>query len=331
MGMRTGEAGEQMHLFYITSCRLSPAPRLLTRVSAMTESLLSRFDSLALTENDLVVIVGLEFSRQHNFEPARVLDSSGERLKVQLLHGSRKGLSIRRGNLLKMSRAQDRTALLTRIVWERQLELRVARAFLVEKFHGEEGLALEVAKHFSPRETLALTSGYSLGRMVPEWSAVGIERGGLVWRPLHGRAPGGPRVHGADRVADGIVRIDCAVVSVGAGRFVVAGGCDDHPGRTSRFFASAFEYDAIARAAAPLPAMPTARHGCGGAHIDGKVYIVGGTYVQPDGAADAVVLDLGARGGGWQPLEDLPPRAGGGPSSGGQLEEPSRNLLGAFS
>ena len=57
-------------------------------------------------------------------------------------------------------------------------------------------------------------------------------------------------MHGADRVADGIVRIDCAVVSVGAGRFVVAGGCDDHPGRTSRFFASAFEYDAIARAAA---------------------------------------------------------------------------------
>ena len=51
----------------------------------MTESLLSRFDSLALTENDLVVIVGLEFSRQHNCEPARVLDSSGERLKVQLL------------------------------------------------------------------------------------------------------------------------------------------------------------------------------------------------------------------------------------------------------
>jgi len=45
-------------------------------------------------------------------------------------------------------------------------------------------------------------------------------------------------------VRDGIVRIDCAVVAIGAGRFVVAGGCANHPSRARKFFCSAFIYDA---------------------------------------------------------------------------------------
>ena len=250
------------------------------------EPLTSRVATLALDLEDIVVLVGLT-ARQHNFHSARVLGAQTQagRVPVQLLHGARTKMSVRRQNLLKASRDEDRAALLTRIVWERQLELRVAASFLLDKLRGEKGLCLEIASHFPPRETLALTTGFAMGRIVPEWNMVALEGGRFVWRPLHGGAHGGanpqpgPRVHGAARITDGIVRIDCAVVSVGSGRFVVAGGCDTHPSRAQRFFASAFMYDAITNAVEPLPDMPCARHGCNGAFLDGRVYVLGGEYV----------------------------------------------------
>ena len=194
---------------------------------------------------------------------------------------------------------------------------------------------------------MALTSGFTYGRMVPEWSCLSFQNGRCAapaqppapWparAPAHGPPPSrccrphrraavprslrwqpvrldtGP-VYGAERVTDGIVRIDCAVVDVGGGRFVIAGGCRDHPNRahaSGGFFRSAFTYDALTHTATPLPDMPCRRHGCGGACIDGKVYIVGGEYVSAQGPGKAAcsVLDLGT--GSWSTLDAPLPSSG---------------------
>ena len=220
----------------------------------------SIFSSLALAEDDLVIVVGLEQARAFNFRPARVLGELGSdgRIPVRLLHGDRRQLSCRRRNLLRASHPEDRAALYTRVAWERQQELRVARAFLLEKLGGEEGLALHIASFFPPRETMALTTGFAMGRIIAEWSCVGLAPDGRFrWLPIHGS--GGAVVHGADLIPDGIVRIDCAVVAIGSGRFVVAGGCSDHPSRARKFFASAFIYDSLTHCASPLPDMPCTR------------------------------------------------------------------------
>ena len=270
----------------------------------------------SLRAYDIVVIHGLVGAPQHNFAPATVLDQDAPapgRVPIQLLHGSRAKLSVRRSNLLDMWGEEERAMLLTLIVWERQLELRVARQFLLDRLRGEEGLCLEVASHFPPRETMGLTTGFSRGQLVREWSAVALEGGRFVWRPLNGE--GRERVFGADAIPDGIERIDCAVVGIGSARFVVAGGCADHPSRARCFFASAFLYDAITHAVEPLPDMPGPRHGCGGAHIDGRVYVMGGNYVDRRGGEMCVWLDVGSwvRGAaapvGWQRLgASLPAR-----------------------
>ena len=143
---------------------------------------------------------------------------------------------------------------------------------------------------------MALTSGFTNGAVVPGWSRVAPmpirsadqmpgSDGDLAWMPIHTGADGAEAVHaaaeavhGAAGVTDGVVRIDCAVVDTGGGCFVVAGGCADHPSRCRRFFASAFEYDSLTHSVTPLPDMPCARHGSGGACVGGKVYIVGGEY-----------------------------------------------------
>ena len=166
--------------------------------------------------------------------------------------------------------------LLTRIVWEHQQELRVVRQLLLDQLRGEEGLCLHIASFFPVRETMALTTGFAHGRIVPAWSCARLRRGRLEWAPIHGKATA---VFGAENVTNGITRIDCAVVEHGPGKFLVAGGCDRHPSVAKEFFSSAFTYDAITHAATPLPPMPLRRHGCGGTCIDGKVYVVGGEYV----------------------------------------------------
>ena len=53
---------------------------------------------------------------------------------MRLLHGDRKQLSCRRRNLLRAAHPEDRARLLTLVVWERQLELRVARSFLLQLY-----------------------------------------------------------------------------------------------------------------------------------------------------------------------------------------------------
>ena len=177
-------------------------------------SLSQSLSSLAFSESDLAIVVGLERAVGYNFRAALVLSPAmpDGRVAVRLLHGDCQQLSCRRHNLLRAAHPEDRARLLTLVVWERQLELRVARSFLLEKLGGEIGLALHVASFFPARETLALT------RIIPDWSCVTLAAVGEVdqrtpggrfrWTPVHGK---GNAVHGAHAVSDGIVRIDCAL------------------------------------------------------------------------------------------------------------------------
>ncbi|KAL1504316.1 hypothetical protein AB1Y20_010722 [Prymnesium parvum] len=242
-----------------------------------TEQLAQRLASLALAADEIVIIVGDEGAAGFKLEPAVVLsplcDGEG-RLHVRCLHRPH-SLLVARRHLLRAAHPRERAALLTRVVWEKQLELRVVRTLLLDSLRGEEGLALQIASHFPPRQTMALTTGFARGRLIPNWSCAVLTDGGLAWRPIHGESA---QVYNAEAVSDGIVRIDCAVVDLGAGRFLVAGGCDDHPSRAQRFFSSAFMYDALTHAATPIADMLCIRHGCGGARIGEKVYIVGGEY-----------------------------------------------------
>ena len=273
-----------------------------------------RLSALSIVEGDLCIVVGLANAPQYNNRAARVLPqtpdaaSGNNRIPVVLLHGShKKFLSVRRQNLLRATHREDREALLTRVVLQHQQELRVVRFFLEEKLHGEEGLLLHIASFFPPRETMALTTGFAMGRIIPSWccAVLNPRGGGLSWRPLHQGGDGwdGVPVDDPDAkvgaldtrsVPDGIVRIDCAVVAIDQGRFLVAGGCADHPSRARAFFKSAFLYDSLVHVATPLPDMPCRRHGCGGAYLDGKVYILGGNYVERDHALISV-LNLATR------------------------------------
>ena len=278
---------------------------------------------ILLAPGDVVMVMGLASCPRYNYQAGVVLNTKGAaegRVPVLLLHGQRRRLSVRRRHLrvlgmpgssedarrrravLAESCAAERASVLTRVVWERQLELRVAAPFLKCVLHDEsgEGLCQNIASFFDARSTLALTTGFANGHVVPNWICVKPAScdGGFQWRPIHGNGP--QVVWGAADVKDGIVRIDCAVVDIGLGRFVVAGGCADHPQRVhGNFFRSAFVYDAMAHAAAPLPDMPIARHGCGGAclNVDGsrRVFVFGGNYVHSStniGTEQCHVLDL---------------------------------------
>lgn len=277
------------------------------------EELSSRISALALHPQDVVLVAGLEKTPHYNYraavvlEPLAAADASApppppnDRIPIALLHGNCKKLSVRRRNLLRASSDEERAMLLTRIVVEHQLELRVARSFLLDMLQGEEGLLLHIASFFPARETMALTTGFAMGRIVPSWCCADLTPAGkLAWRPLHrggegwdgANVPvgsgsfsgGGAAAAGAHRsVPDGIVRIDCAVIDVGAGRYLVAGGCADHPSRARAFFKSAFVYDSLTHVATPLPDMPCRRHGCDGAFLGGKAYVVGGEYVNGAG------------------------------------------------
>ena len=286
--------------------------------------LAGRVSSLALSSSDIVIVVGLENAAQYNFRAGRVLNTQTTdrgRVGVQLLHGECKRLSVQRSNLLRASKAEDREALLTRIVLERQSELRACRSFLYDQLHGEEGLLLHIASFFPRRETMALTTGFAMGRIVPSWVCATVRHGvHLGWNPIHdgGRGWDGANVpvDGEQLVRDGIVRIDCAVVDIGSGQFLVAGGCADHPSKPNvQFFASAFLYDSLTHVATALPNMPHVRHGCSGAHLDGKVYIVGGDYVALGHSQRALccVFDLSTRtwtnlpGTEWSHLRQLHP------------------------
>ena len=252
--------------------------------------------------DSIVLVVGLSKTPQYNFCAARLIDAEADgRLGVQLLHGTHKRLAVRRRNLLRASHPDDRQAFMTRIVWERQQELRVVRRFLLQRLGAQEGLCLHIASFFPPRQTMGLTTGFAMGRIIKIWSAATLDRGRLSWRPIHNDE--GATVYRAERVTDGIVRIDCAVVDCGAGNFLVAGGCDDHPARARAFFRSAFVYDALAHAVCPLPDMPCARHGCGGAFLGGKAYIVGGEYADEGGPGATLVSVFDFATGSWAALE----------------------------
>ena len=260
----------------------------------------------ALQGGEVVVIVGLSGAPQHNYHSAAVLNKveaadstmTGDRYAVRLLHGCRPRLSVRRRNILRAAQPAEREQLLVRVLWERQLELRVVSPLLLGKLSLELGICLKIASFFPHRQTMAFTSGFAMGTVVRDWSCVCPDPHSrrFAWHPM--RQPAG-----TSAVAGSIARIDCAVVSIGQGRFFIAGGCDDHPSRMRRFFRSAFVYDALTHAVEPLPDMPCARHGCGGAHINGKVLVFGGEYASSSGGAQACdVYDLERRE--WSPLSN---------------------------
>ena len=265
--------------------------------------------SLALSPSDVVVLVGLEgASSRYNLRAARVIEQqASERhtpsVRVQLIHGEQKErLWVRRHEVVRASHAADRAALLTRIVLQRQLELRVCRAYLMQRLHGEEGLLLHIASFFPVRETMALTTGFANGNIVPSWICATLHDGPrLGWHQLGGHewSGDGLPVDGEHPVSDGIVRIDCAVVRIRVGQFLVAGGCADHPARATAYFDSAFLYDSLTHVVTPLPPMPHERHGCSGAYLNGKVYVIGGDYVlgiHPDSKRKlCCVFDLESR------------------------------------
>lgn len=324
----------------------------------MVDSVAHRLSSLALRPSDIVIIVGLESASQYNYRAANVCepteDASADRIPVLLLHGNpRKLLSVRRRNLLRAANEEDRQALLTRIVLERQLEFRVSRPFLEEKLHNEVGLLLHIASFFPTRETMALTTGFAMGRIVPSWCRATLDprltprsgaRAGLSWQPLHADdrlgweaanvagGAGGSGGSGGVNVPDGIVRIDCAVVHVGSGRYLVAGGCADHPSRARKFFRSAFLYDSLVHVATALPDMPCRRHGCGGAYLDGKVYVVGGDYVAPAGLpGKALISVLDLKTSSWSSLDpvwDASFRRLTGQSAGGEDADDAEDAFG---
>ena len=243
---------------------------------------------------ELAVVVGLQSQTQYNYGAVVVvaLPAEGEdRVAVKTIHGESggKSLSVRRRHLLRAADRGDRDLLFARIAWERQLELRCARAWLESRV--PEALCLRVASFFAPRETMALTSGFARGRVVPQWTVCT----GCAWEAIHHGDREGARIVGADGISDGIERIDCAVVDVGGGLFLVAGGCDDHPSRARAFFRSAFIFDAVTRSVRQIPDMPCQRHGCGGARVGAKVYVVGGDYCgHGPGRALGAVFDLDA-------------------------------------
>ena len=75
-------------------------------------------------------------------------------------------------------------------------------------------------------------------------------------------------------------RIDCAAVKVDATRILFAGGVNGHPMQSATEMLKTVQvYDALTNAWSVLPPMPSGvRHGCGGALLDGLVYVVGGSY-----------------------------------------------------
>ena len=170
----------------------SPRERLTPIAERKMNSLSQSLSSLAFSESDVAIVVGLERAVGYNFRAALVLSPAmpDGRVAVRLLHGDRRQLSCRRHNLLRAAHPEDRARLLTLVVWERQLELRVARSFLLEKLGGEI-----VASFFPARETLALT------RIIPDWSCVTLAAVGEVdqrtsggrfrWTPVHGKGNAG--------------------------------------------------------------------------------------------------------------------------------------------
>lgn len=101
---------------------------------ASLASTMYRFSSLALSADDIIVVVGLAQRSEFNFRAGRIVEllNSNGRIGVKLLHGNQEALLLKRSNLLRAEHPDDRDVLLTRIVWECQQELRVVRNFLLD-------------------------------------------------------------------------------------------------------------------------------------------------------------------------------------------------------
>ena len=68
------------------------------------DGLAARMSALSVRVDDIVVLVGLEGAREHNFQAARVLEPANAatgRIGVVRLTGGKKRLSVRRRNLLQ--------------------------------------------------------------------------------------------------------------------------------------------------------------------------------------------------------------------------------------
>ena len=91
-------------------------------------------------------------------------------------------MKVRQSNLLRPSVATDRENFFLRHAWERQVELRVVRTWLLDKLDGNLGLALAVAAMFPPRETLLVFQGFAMGRVIETCATFARDR----WIPIKG-------------------------------------------------------------------------------------------------------------------------------------------------
>ena len=211
-----------------------------------------------------VFILGLEKAKEHNFSSGEIVQSEEEgRLGVKLKSG--KALSVRRRNVLFADNMAHRKRLLLHQVWEKQLELRVAGRFLHDKLF-DVGVCLQIASFFQHREALFHFSGYK-GRVLPEsWCGTWKTRSSFEWKQL---------------AVMPCPRIDCASVSLGnSGLVLFAGGCGKHPRlcNPDDFLRSAAMYDSLSDSWANCGELVVRRHGCSGASLDSKVYVIGGEY-----------------------------------------------------
>ena len=82
-------------------------------------------------------------------------------------------------------------------------------------------------------------------------------------------------------------RIDAASFSLGEGRFVLAGGVDNHP-KIGNLLTSAEVYDSLSDIWSPLPSLPGNRHGTAGTVLGQYLYVAGGGVPRTDTTIDRI-------------------------------------------
>ena len=154
---------------------------------------------------------------------------------------------------------------------ERAADVLALRGCFTEVFGGmTNDLVLRIASWLPAPERLMVFSGYrgKIFNSVYQHSAVS----GTWEQPSRMLSP----------------RIDAASVKIDETRLLFAGGVNGHPMRPqSQVQQTAQLYDALTNAWTELPPMLSGpRHGCGGALLDGLVYVVGGSYAARSEAPD---------------------------------------------
>ena len=167
---------------------------------------------------------------------------------------------------------------------ERAADKLLLRGAFAEVFGGlVDDLALRIARFLTAPERLLVFSGFR----------------GKIFNTVFMHSPQREGWQQPSRMLT--PRIDCAAVQLDAHRMMFAGGVDEHPLRGA-MQDTAHQYDALTNSWSELPPMPALRHGCGGALLDGIVYVVGGCYVAEGAEPSMLAYDVAA-----QAWSELPP------------------------